>query len=91
MVTTAIDSSTLISTTQIVQTKRHQPDCDSANGQHILENDQCAFNYDSKRFSNLATARSSFHLNLLWAAYIKTRRPVLCRQKEFAYILKLFR
>ena len=45
-------------------------DCDSAIGQHLLENDQCALNYDNKRFSILATACSSFHLNFLEAAYI---------------------
>ena len=66
-----------------------KPVCDAVIGQHLLENDQCAFDYDDKRFSILATARSSFHLNLLEAAYIKTRRPVLCRQKEFVYALKL--
>ena len=48
-------------------------------------------NYDDKRFSILAAARSSCHLNLLEATYIKTRRPGLCRQKEFVYTLKLFR
>ena len=64
--------------------------CDSANGQHLLANDQFALNFDNKRFSILATARSSFHLNLLQTAYIKTRRPVLCRQKEFVYTPKLF-
>ena len=42
-----------------------KPDCDSTIGQHLLDNDQCAFNYDDKRFSIFATARSSFHLNLL--------------------------
>ena len=68
-----------------------KPVCDSAIGQDLLDNDQCALNYDNKRFSILAAARSSFHLNLLEAAYIKTRRPVLCRQKEFVYTLKLFR
>ena len=68
-----------------------KPDCDSAIGQHLSENDQCALNHNNKRFSFLATARSSFHLNLLEAAYIKTRRPVLCKQKEFVYALKLFR
>ena len=68
-----------------------KPDCDSAIGQHFLENDQCALNYDNKRFSILAAARSSFHLNLLEAAYIKTRRPVLCTQKEFVHTLKRFR
>ena len=65
-----------------------KPVCDSAIDQHLLENDQCALNYDNKRFSILATARSSFHLNLLEAAYIKTQRPGLCRQKEFVYALK---
>ena len=68
-----------------------KPDCDSAIGQHLLDNDRCALNYDDKRFSILAAARSSFHLNLSEATYIKTRRPVLCRQKEFVYTLKLFR
>ena len=66
-------------------------DCNSTIGQHLLDNDQCALNYDNKRFSILAAACISFHLNLLEAAYIKTRRPVLCRQKEFVYTLKLFR
>ena len=68
-----------------------KPDCDSAIGQHLLENDQCALIYDNKRFSILATARSSFHLNLLKGSYIKIQRPTLCRQKEFVYALKLFR
>ena len=59
-------------------------DCDSAIGQHLLENEQCALNYD-KRFSILATVRSSFHLHLLEIVYIKIQRPVLRRQKEFVY------
>ena len=42
-----------------------KPDCDSAIGQHLLENDQCALNYDNKRFLILAAARSFFHLNRL--------------------------
>ena len=37
-----------------------KPNCDSAIGEHLLENEQCALNYDNKRFSILATARSSF-------------------------------
>ena len=90
MVKTAIDLFSLISTTQIVGTKRHQTACDYDIGQHLLNNDQCALNYDNKRFSILAAARSSFHLNLLETAYIKTPLPVLCRQKEFVYTLKLF-
>ena len=73
-------------TRQLIRPRRHQPhrsckqndtkpDCDFAIGQHLLDNDQCALNYDNRRFSILAAARISFHLNLLEAAYIKTRRP----------------
>ena len=68
-----------------------KPDCDSDIGQHLLENDQCALNCNNKRFSILATARSSFHHNFLEAGYMKTQRPVLCRQKEFVYALQFFR
>ena len=64
--------------------------CDSAIGQHLLGNDQCALNYDNKQFAILTAACSSFHFNLLEAAYIKTCHLVLCRQKELVYILKLF-
>ena len=67
-----------------------KPDCDFDIGQHLLEDKQWALNYDRKWFPILATARSSFHLNLLEAAYIKTQRPVSCRQKELVYALKLF-
>ena len=65
-------------------------DCDSAIGQHLLDNDRCALNYDNKWFSILVTVCSFFHLSLLEAAYIKTLCLVLCRQKEFVYTLKLF-
>ena len=44
-----------------------------------------------KRFSILTAARTSFHLNLSQAAYIKTLSPVLCKQKKIVYTLKLFR
>ena len=71
MAKTTFDPSTPISTTQIVQTKDTKPDCDSAIGQHLLENDQCALSFDNQRFSIFAAARSSFHLNLLEAAYTR--------------------
>ena len=66
MVKTTSDRSTSISTTKIVQTKR---DCDSGIDEHLLDNDQCAINCDNKRFLIFATVRSSFHLDLLEAAY----------------------
>ena len=61
--------------------KRKDTEPDSAIGQYLLENDQCTLNCDDKRFSILATARSSFHLNLLEAAYIRTQRPTLSKQR----------
>ena len=71
--------------------KQPTPECDSAIGQHSLENDQCAANYNDDQFSILDTARSLFQLSLLEASYIKVRRPNLCKQKEFVYTLKLFK
>ena len=91
IVKTAIDSSSRSKPHRSCKRTDTKPDCDSAIGQLLLDNDRCALNYNDKRFSILAAARSSFHLNLLEATYIKTRRPVLCRQKEFVYTLKLFR
>ena len=71
--------------------KQPTPECDSAIGQHLLENNQCAANYNDDQFSILDTARSFFYLSLLEASYIKVRRPNLCKQKEFVYTLKLFK
>ena len=71
--------------------KQPTPECDSAIGQHSLENDQCAVNYNDDQFSILDTARSPFHRSLLEASYIKVRRPNLRKQKEFVYTLKLFK
>ena len=59
--------------------------------QHLLDNEQCAANYNDKRFKILAVARNFFHLCLLEATFIKTKHPVLCKQKEFVYTLKLFK
>ena len=73
--------------------KQPTPECDSAIGQHLLENDQCGANYNDDQFAILDTARSPFLLSLLEASYsyIKVRRPNLCKQKEFVYVLKLFK
>ena len=85
MVKTAIDSFTPISTTQIVQTKRHELDRDSAIGHHLLDNDPWALNYDNKRFLILAAARSSFHLNLL-EAVIWGNTACLCFNTRLVYV-----
>ena len=64
---------------------------DSAIGQHLLDNPICAKNYSDKKFTILLFGRSSFHLSALKAVYIKSCKPNLCRQKEFAHNLKLLR
>ena len=61
----------------------------SAIGKHLCESKQCADGYNSGLFSVVDSARSSFQLSTLEAAYISTRNPILCRQKSFVYVLKV--
>ena len=63
---------------------------ESAIGQHLLDNAQCALHYSNEKFSILARGRSSFHLSALEATFIKSLNPLLCKQKEFVYSLKIF-
>ena len=63
--------------------------CDSAIGQHLLENKECAKHFNNAQFSILARARSSFHLSVLEAIYINSLQPILCRQKEFVSSLQI--
>ena len=64
--------------------------CVSAIGLHLMQNPECATQYSNDQFSILAKARSMFHLSVLEATYIKIRKPILCRQKEFVYSLQIF-
>jgi len=61
----------------------------SAIGQHLLDNAQCALHYSQGKFSVLARARTPFHLSALEATVIKSPNPPLCKQKEFVYSLKI--
>ena len=61
----------------------------SAIGQHLLDNTQCALYYSNKKFFILARGHSSFHLSALEATFIKSLNPLLCKQKEFVYSLKI--
>ena len=61
----------------------------SAIGQYILDNNQCALHYNNKKFSILARSCSSFHLSALEVTFIKSLNPLLCKQKEFGYSLKI--
>ena len=63
--------------------------CDSAIGQHLLQNKTCANNFNTNQFSILAKARTQFHLSTLEATFIRILKPELCRQKEFVYSLQL--
>ena len=61
----------------------------SSIGQHLLDNAQCALHYSNEKFSILVRGRSSFHLSALEATFIKSLNPLLCKQKEFVYSLKI--
>ena len=56
---------------------------DSAIGQHLIKNLECAKTYTEDNIRIIGPARSSFHLSVLESVYIKTQKPVLCKQKEF--------
>ena len=71
------------------KTSVSNPNSDSAIGLHLLQNKNCADNYNNNMFTILATSGSSFRLATLEAIFIKTLGPVLCRQKEFVYTLKI--
>ena len=62
---------------------------ESAIGQHLLDNAQCALRYNKDKSSVLARARTSFHLSALEAAFIKSLNSLLCKQKEFVYSVKI--
>ena len=64
---------------------------DSAIGQHLITNPECAKTYTDDNFRIIGQARSSFHLGVLESVYIKTQNPVLCKQKEFVFSLGLFK
>ena len=80
------------STIRNKNSKRKQPDAQkqsSAIGKHLCENRSCADKYCEDWFTVLDTARSSFHLATLEAAYISATNPILCRQKSFVYALQV--
>ena len=64
---------------------------ESAIGQHLIANPECAKTYTDDNFRIIGQARSSFHLSVLESVYIKTQNPILCRQKEFVFSLGLFK
>ena len=65
--------------------------CESAIGQHLLTNPECAKTYTDDNFRIIGQGRSSFHLSVLESVYIKTQNPVLCKQKDFIFSLGIFK
>ena len=62
---------------------------DSAIGQHLLDNQDSAKRCNGDMFRTIGRARSSFNLAVLESIYIQTKKPPLCRQKEFVFSLGL--
>ena len=70
----------------------NQQDCDSGIGLHLrIQNPDCASHYHIDQFSILAKARTIFHLGTLEVTFIKSLKPILCRQKEFLYSQQILR
>ena len=66
-----------------ITTPLNQQDCDLAIGLHLIQNPDCASRYHIDhydQFSISAKARTIFHLGTLEATFIKTLKPILCRQ-----------
>ena len=51
--------------------------CESAIGQHLITNPECAKTYIDDNFRIIGQARSLFHFGVLESVYIKTQNPVL--------------
>ncbi len=71
--------------------QQHCSKDDAAIGQHLLNNPIHAENYSEDCFKIIGKARYLFHLGVLESVYNKTKRLVLCRQKEFVFSLGLFK
>ena len=62
---------------------------DSAIGQHLLNNPDCAQDYHAEWFQTVAHVRTEAHLRALEATFIHTRAPGPCKQKEYVQTLHL--
>ena len=76
---------------RICKNNKSKINYESAIGQHLITNPECAKTYTDDNFRIIGQARSSFHLSGLESLYIKTQNPILCRQKEFVFSLGLFK
>ena len=76
---------------RICKKNNAKSNCESALGQQIIANPECAKTYTDNNFWITGQARSSFHLSVLESLYIKTQNPVLFTQNEFVFALALFK
>ena len=77
--------------THLCKNNNSRINCESAIGQHLLTNPECAKTYTDDNFRIIGQARLSFHLSVLESVYIKTQNPVLCKQKDFIFSLGIFK
>ena len=60
--------------------------CESAIGQHLITNPECAKTYTDDNFRIIGQARSSFHLGVLESVYIRLKTQS-CVEKKSLYFL----
>ena len=76
---------------RICKNNKSKTNCESAIGQHLIANSECAKIYTDDNFRIIGQSRFSFRSSVLESVYIKTQNPVLCRQKEFVFSLGFFK
>ena len=62
----------------------------SANAEHLVNNLDCASNYNLKRFKIIKNCFNISDLVKLEAICILSRKPKLCKHKDFDYTVSLF-
>jgi len=62
---------------RICKNNKSKINCESAIGQHLIANPECAKTYTDDNFRIIGQARSSFHSSVLVSVYIQTHNPVL--------------
>ena len=58
--------------------------------EHLVNNDECLKHYLDTAFKPIAKARNNFHLAVLEAILISTKKPNICKQKDHVYQTLLF-
>ena len=60
--------------------------------EHLLNNPNCAENYNDSRFKLISRVRNAYHLCILKSLFIKTLEPKLFKQRDHdVYNLNLYK